>query len=82
MCCNVLQCVARTCGAQALGEYGDVLLAYEMNGEPLPPEHGHPLRAVVPGHVGVRNVKWVEQVSQDQISSTVLCDLGLPAPPA
>ena len=47
---------------KALGEYGDVLLAYEMNGETLPPEHGFPLRAVVPGHVGVRNVKWVEQV--------------------
>ena len=41
---------------------GDVLLAYEMNGEELPPEHGFPLRAVVPGHVGVRNVKWVDKV--------------------
>jgi len=33
-----------------------------MNGEPLPPEHGAPLRVIVPGHVGVRNVKWVSQI--------------------
>jgi len=48
---------------KALGPYGDVLLAYEMNGEPLPPEHGFPLRVVVPGVVGVRNVKWVGRIS-------------------
>lgn len=47
---------------KALSPYGDVLLAYEMNGTTLPPEHGHPLRLVVPGHVGVRNVKWVSRV--------------------
>jgi len=39
-----------------------VILAYEMNGAPLPADHGYPLRAVVPGHVGVRNVKWVEKI--------------------
>ena len=43
--------------------HGDVLLAYEMNGEPLPADHGYPLRAVVPGHVGVRNVKWLKSVT-------------------
>jgi len=41
---------------------GDVMLAYEMNGEDMPPDHGYPLRAIVPGHVGVRNVKWVQSV--------------------
>ncbi len=39
-----------------------VLLAYEMNGEPLPPEHGFPLRVVVPGHYGYKWVKWVVEI--------------------
>lgn len=47
---------------KALSPFGDVLLAYEMNGEPLPAEHGAPLRVVVPGVVGVRNVKWVGHI--------------------
>lgn len=47
---------------KALSPYGDVLLAYEMNGEPLPEEHGAPVRVVVPGVVGVRNVKWVGRI--------------------
>ena len=37
----------------------DVLLAFEMNGEPLAPEHGAPVRAVVPGYAGVRSAKWL-----------------------
>jgi sulfite oxidase len=41
----------------------DVLLAYEMNGEPLAPEHGFPLRAVVPGFAGVRSPKWLAAVT-------------------
>jgi sulfane dehydrogenase subunit SoxC len=40
----------------------EVLLAYEMNGEPLPPQHGFPLRLVVPGWYGMTNVKWIERI--------------------
>ena len=41
---------------------GTVFLAYRMNGVPLPREHGFPLRAVVPGIYGMKNVKWVQKV--------------------
>ena len=41
----------------------DVLLAWSMNGEPLLPEHGAPLRVVVPGYAGVRSVKWLTSVT-------------------
>ena len=40
----------------------EVLLAFAMNGAPLPPEHGYPLRLVVPGQIGARSVKWVTRV--------------------
>lgn len=40
----------------------EVMLAYEMNGEPLPLYHGAPLRLVVPGWYGVANVKWLDQI--------------------
>lgn len=41
----------------------EVLLAYEMNGVDLPPEHGFPLRVVVPGYIGARSVKWLSEIS-------------------
>ncbi|WP_327091399.1 sulfite oxidase [Nonomuraea sp. NBC_01738] len=40
----------------------DVLLAYEMNGEPLPPDHGFPVRLVVPGWVGIASIKWLGDI--------------------
>ena len=40
----------------------EVLLAYEMNGAALPPQHGFPLRMVVPGWYGMTNVKWLSQI--------------------
>jgi DMSO/TMAO reductase YedYZ molybdopterin-dependent catalytic subunit/type IV secretory pathway VirB2 component (pilin) len=38
------------------------LLVYEMNGEPLTPEHGSPLRLLVPGIYGMKNVKWITKL--------------------
>ena len=40
----------------------EVMLAYEMNGEPLPHYHGAPLRLIVPGWYGVANVKWLDHI--------------------
>ena len=40
----------------------DVLLAYKMNGEDLPPEHGFPLRAIVPGWYAMASVKWLQRI--------------------
>ena len=40
----------------------DVLLAYKMNGKELPPEHGFPLRAIVPGWYAMASVKWLHRI--------------------
>ena len=47
---------------KAMNIYGDVILAYKMNGEEIPRDHGYPLRLIVPGHVGIRNIKWVKNI--------------------
>ncbi|MGY0233615.1 sulfite oxidase [Longispora urticae] len=41
----------------------DVLLAYAMNGAPLPPQHGAPVRLVVPGWYGMAHVKWLRDIT-------------------
>jgi DMSO/TMAO reductase YedYZ molybdopterin-dependent catalytic subunit len=41
---------------------GDGLVAYAMNGEPLPLQHGYPVRLVVPGWYGVASVKWLTHI--------------------
>ena len=47
---------------KAFNPFGDVLVAYEMNGKPLPRDHGYPLRVIVPGYAAVRNVKWLSKL--------------------
>ncbi|CAK7268606.1 hypothetical protein SEPCBS119000_003146 [Sporothrix epigloea] len=54
----------------ALDPRGEVLLAFAMNGEPLPRDHGYPLRAVVPGVVAARSVKWLSRISVSGEEST------------
>jgi len=46
-----------------IADLQDALLAYEMNGGPLPPQHGFPLRLVVPGWYGMTNVKWLARIT-------------------
>ncbi|KAI8617607.1 Oxidoreductase, molybdopterin-binding domain-containing protein [Chytriomyces sp. MP71] len=48
---------------KALDPRGDVILTFKMNGEDLPRDHGWPIRALVPGHVAARSVKWVQKVT-------------------
>jgi DMSO/TMAO reductase YedYZ molybdopterin-dependent catalytic subunit len=47
----------------------DVILAYEMNGEPLPPDSGYPVRVIVPRWAGIASIKWVGQI---EVSATPL----------
>ncbi|HET9422955.1 MAG TPA: molybdopterin-dependent oxidoreductase, partial [Nocardioides sp.] len=47
----------------------DTLLVYGMNGDVLPPDHGFPVRLLVPGWIGVANVKWVGSI---EVSETPL----------
>lgn len=55
---------------KAIDRRGDVLLAYKMNGQDLPPDHGYPLRVVVPGNVAARSVKWVNKITLSDEEST------------
>jgi DMSO/TMAO reductase YedYZ molybdopterin-dependent catalytic subunit len=54
---------------KALAE--DTLLVYAMNGAPLPPDHGFPVRLLTPGWIGVSNIKWVGrlEVSEESLFS-------------
>jgi DMSO/TMAO reductase YedYZ molybdopterin-dependent catalytic subunit len=40
----------------------DLLLAYQMNGQPLPPQHGYPVRLIAPGWYGMAHVKWLTSI--------------------
>lgn len=49
---------------------GGVLLAYEMNNEPLTPSHGYPVRLVIPGYYGTNSVKWLGRLELAYSRST------------
>jgi sulfite oxidase len=49
--------------SQVVDPFGDCLIAYEMNGQPIPRPHGFPVRAIIPGHAGARNCKYLQQVT-------------------
>lgn len=48
---------------KAMNSYGDVIIAYKMNGEEIPRDHGYPLRVIIPGFVGIRNIKWLKKIN-------------------
>ncbi|MED5198867.1 MAG: molybdopterin-dependent oxidoreductase [Gemmatimonadota bacterium] len=52
---------ARSMSLEHVNETGPIL-AYEMNGEPLPVAHGFPVRLIVPGWYGIAQVKWLERI--------------------
>lgn len=56
---------------RALDPENQVTLAYQMNDEPIPQDHGYPLRLVVPGYIGIRNCKWVckLEISDEEATS-------------
>jgi len=59
---GVEQCYERSLPrTEALGD--DALLAYELNGEPLPVQHGYPLRLMVAGWYGMAHVKWLGAIT-------------------
>src|SRR5437588_4343117 len=51
----------------------EVLLAWEMNRQPLPRVHGGPVRVLVPGYIGARSVKWVDAITVQEAPSQNYC---------
>jgi len=49
--------------ARAMNPAYDVIIAYEANGEPLQPDHGFPVRLIIPGYIGGRMIKWLSRVN-------------------
>ena len=62
---------------------GDALLAWEMNGEPVPHAHGGPLRLIIPGYSGVNNIKYVKRLAftRDQTDAAIQATRYRIAPP-
>lgn len=56
-----------------LDDKNEVILAYEMNEDFIPIDHGFPVRMIVPGHIGVRSCKWIHKIyiSDTEAQSTM-----------
>jgi len=61
-CCVMLRAADDYYEEFPLAALSDGFLAYGMNGDPLPRGHGHPVRALIPGHWGEINVKWLTEI--------------------
>lgn len=55
---------------RVMSDHYDILLAYKMNGEWLSPDHGYPLRVLIPGCIGGRSVKWLSRIEASENEST------------
>jgi sulfite oxidase len=55
--------------SRVMDEEADIILALEMNGEPLTAAHGAPVRALVPGIAGARSVKWLNRITVQTVDS-------------
>jgi len=62
---------------KAASPYGDCIIAIEMNGEPIVPDHGYPVRAIVPGYCAVRNVKWLKRIELSEAEAEGAWQRGL-----
>ena len=49
--------------ARAMNPAYDILVAYEANGQRLQPDHGFPVRMIIPGYIGGRMIKWLKQIN-------------------
>jgi nitrate reductase (NAD(P)H) len=49
--------------ARAMNPAYDVIIAWEANGERLQPDHGYPVRLIIPGYIGGRMIKWLKQIN-------------------
>jgi sulfite oxidase len=59
--------------------FGDCLICYEMNGKELPRDHGYPVRALVPGHAGARQPKWLHKIDLRPYGYPTLQCRGMPS---
>nr|ACF22999.1 nitrate reductase [Chlorella vulgaris] len=54
---------------KAMDPASDVILAYKQNGRLLTPDHGYPLRLIIPGFIGGRMIKWLQEITVTEVES-------------